>query len=130
MKYLTVQEILDLSELACEGRRMGVRDLGLLESAANRPQSFVFGVEAYAGLFEKAAALLHGLVANHPFVDGNKRTGWMSAVVFLDVNGADMLEVDQDEAFKLVMEVAAGAIDEPEAIARRLEALYEAQPRR
>ncbi|MFJ5302169.1 type II toxin-antitoxin system death-on-curing family toxin [Streptomyces sp. NPDC088350] len=127
MKYLTVQEVLDLAELACgERTQVAVRDLGLLSSAVHRPQSQMFGVEAYTDLFEKAAALLQSLAVNHPLVDGNKRMAWMSTVVFLDFNGTEMLGVDQDEAYKLVIEVAAGSLEDAGLIALRLRALYEA----
>ncbi|KAK1179634.1 type II toxin-antitoxin system death-on-curing family toxin [Streptomyces sp. NBS 14/10] len=126
MKYLTVQEVLDLAEIACGGQRVAVRDLGLLSSAVHRPQSQMFGMEAYTDLFEKAAALLQSLAVNHPLVDGNKRMAWMSTVVFLDLNGTDMLDVDQDEAYKLVVGVAAGAIEDVEDIARGLRALHAA----
>lgn len=126
MKYLTVQEVLDLAELACEGQRVAVRDLGLLSSAVHRPQSAMFGVEAYTDLFQKAAALLQSLAVNHPLVDGNKRMAWMSTVVFLDFNGTEMLDVDQDEAYKLVIEVAMGSLEDVERIADRLRALRDA----
>ncbi|WP_210579990.1 type II toxin-antitoxin system death-on-curing family toxin [Streptomyces sp. GESEQ-4] len=127
MKYLTVQEVLDLAELACgEQTQVAVRDLGLLSSAVHRPQSQMFGVEAYTDLFEKAAALLQSLAVNHPLVDGNKRMAWMSTVVFLDFNGTEMLEVDQDEAYKLVIEVASGGLEDVGLIALRLRALHEA----
>ncbi|MFD6797350.1 type II toxin-antitoxin system death-on-curing family toxin [Streptomyces cyaneofuscatus] len=126
MKYLTVQEVLDLAELACGGQQVAVRDLGLLSSAVHRPQSQMFGVEAYTDLFQKAAGLLHSLAVNHPLVDGNKRMAWMSTVVFLDINGADMVEVDQDEAYKLVIEVAMGSLEDVDQIARRLRALHDA----
>jgi death-on-curing protein len=127
MKYLTVQEALDLAELACgEQTQVAVRDLGLLSSAVHRPQSQMFGVEAYTDLSEKAAALLQSLAANHPLVDGNKRMAWMCAVVFLDFNGTEMLGVDQDEAYKLVIEVASGDLEDVGMIARRLKALQEA----
>ena len=102
MKYLTVQEVLDLAELACGEQEIAVRDLGLLSSAVHRPQSQMFGVEAYTDLFEKAAALLQSLAVNRPLVDGNKRMAWMCTVVFLDFNGTEMVGVDQDEAYKLV----------------------------
>ncbi|WP_371481279.1 type II toxin-antitoxin system death-on-curing family toxin [Kitasatospora sp. NBC_00315] len=125
LKYLTVLEILDLAEYACQEQEVGVRDLGLLSSAAHRPQSQMFGVEAYTGLFEKAASLLHSLAVNHPFVDGNKRTAWMSTVVFLDLNGAEMAGIDQDEAYLLVVGIAAGEVSELGEIARRLRALYD-----
>ena len=127
MKYLTVQEVLDLAELACgERTQVAVRDLGLLSSAVHRPQSQMFGVEAYTDLFEKAAALLQSLAVNHPLVDGNKRMAWMCTVVFLDFNGTEMLDVDQDEAYKLVIEVAAGSLEDVRLIALRLRALHEA----
>ncbi|MFF1305292.1 type II toxin-antitoxin system death-on-curing family toxin [Streptomyces sp. NPDC058307] len=127
MKYLRVQEVLDLAELACgEQAQIAVGDLGLLSSAVHRPQSRVFGVEAYTDLFEKAAALLHSLAVNHPLVDGNKRMAWMCTVVFLDLNGTEMLHVDQDEAYKLVMEVAAGSLEDVGLIALRLRALRDA----
>jgi death on curing protein len=127
MKYLRGQEVLDLTELACgERTQIAVRDLGLLSSAVHRPQSQMFGVEAYTDLFEKAAALLQSLAVNHPLVDGNKRMAWMCTVVFLDFNGTEMLDVDQEEAYKLVIEVAAGSLEDVGMIARRLRALHEA----
>ncbi|MCX4601495.1 type II toxin-antitoxin system death-on-curing family toxin [Streptomyces anulatus] len=126
MKYLTVQEVLDLAELACGGQQVAVRDLGLLSSAVHRPQSQMFGVEAYTDLFQKAAGLLQSLAVNHPLVDGNKRMAWMSTVVFLDINGTDMVEVDQDEAYKLVIEVAMGSLEDVDRIAGRLRALHDA----
>jgi death-on-curing protein len=126
VKYLTVQEVLDLAELACGEQRIAVRDLGLLSSAVHRPQSQMFGMEAYKNLFEKAAALLQSLAVNHPLVDGNKRMAWMCTVVFLDINGTEMTDVDQDEAYKLVIGVASGAVDEVDDIARGLCALHDA----
>ncbi|WP_406402029.1 type II toxin-antitoxin system death-on-curing family toxin [Streptomyces sp. NBC_00879] len=125
MKYLTVQEVLDLAELACAGQQVAVRDLGLLSSAVHRPQSQMFGIEAYTDLFEKAAALLQSLAVNHPLVDGNKRMAWMSTVVFLDFNGTEMVDVDQDEAYKLVIEVAMGSLEDVSQIALRLRTLHE-----
>ncbi|MEU9996829.1 type II toxin-antitoxin system death-on-curing family toxin [Streptomyces sp. NPDC050848] len=126
MKYLTVQEVLDLAELACAGQRIAVRDLGLLSSAVHRPQSQMFGIEAYTDLFEKAGALLQSLAVNRPLVDGNKRMAWMCTVVFLDFNGTDMVDVDQDEAYKLVIDVATGDLEDVTLIARRLRGLHEA----
>jgi len=126
MKYLTVQEVLDLAVVACGEQDIAVRDLGLLTSAVHRPQSQMFRVEAYTDLFEKAAALLQSLAINHPLIDGNKRMAWMGTVVFLDINGRDMVDVDQEEAYKLVIEVAAGSLDDVAAVARRLKALHDA----
>ncbi|CAM5230050.1 type II toxin-antitoxin system death-on-curing family toxin [Streptomyces narbonensis] len=126
MKYLTVQEVLELADFACAGQQIAVRDLGLLSSAVYRPQSQMFGVEAYSDLFEKAAALLQSLAVNHPLVDGNKRMAWMCTVVFLDFNGTEMVGVDQDEAYKLVIDVATGDLEDIVLIARRLRGLHEA----
>ncbi|MCC5033163.1 type II toxin-antitoxin system death-on-curing family toxin [Streptomyces sp. WAC 00631] len=120
MKYLRVREVLDLAELACGGQPVVLRDMGLLTSAVHRPQSRMFGVEAYTDLFEKAASLLQSLAVNHPLVDGNKRMAWMCTVVFLDPNGVEMTDVDQDEAYKLVVGVASGELKEVADIAGRL----------
>ncbi|WP_221357357.1 type II toxin-antitoxin system death-on-curing family toxin [Streptomyces beigongshangae] len=127
MKYLTAQEVLELAELACgERTRVAVRDLGLLASAVHRPRSRMFGVEAYPDLFEKAAALLQSLAVNHPLVDGNKRMAWLSTVVFLDFNGTEMLDVDQDEAYELVIEVSSGKLEDVRMLAARLRGLHSA----
>lgn len=83
----------------------------------------MFGAEAYGDPYEEAAALLHGLAANHPRVDGNKRTARLAAATFLGVNGVDLVGCDQDTAYDLVIDVAAGAEREIPVIARRLRAL-------
>jgi death-on-curing protein len=86
MRYLTVAEVLEINaELA--GGRDTLSDLGLLESAMARPQVSAFGADAYPDIVSKAAALLHSLVLNHPFSDGNKRTGVLAMLVFIDLNG-------------------------------------------
>ena len=106
-------EYLDLEDLLGLVRALGagpVRDVGLLDSAAARPQSQAFGEDAYGTLSLKAAALLHSLVGNHSLVDGNKRLGWLATVVFLDLNGYAP-DLDDAAAFTLVMDVAAGAVD-------------------
>jgi death-on-curing protein len=103
---------LDLEDalLLCERLGVGpVRDLGLLGSALDRPRTTLFGADAYPDLPRKAAALVDSVVRNHALVDGNKRLGWMCLVVFLDLNGI-WLEVDDDEAFDLVMAVAGGTV--------------------
>jgi death on curing protein len=89
MKYLTSEQVLFIHSrvIAETGGIHGVRDLGLLESAVARPQVTFDGKELYADVFIKAAALMDSLVNNHPFADGNKRTGVMSAGLFLLING-------------------------------------------
>jgi death-on-curing protein len=114
-------EYLDLEDLLGLVRALGAgpaRDVGLLDSAAARPRSQAFGQDAYETLALKAAALLHSVVRNHALVDGNKRLGWLATVVFLDLNG-QAPDLDDDTAFRLVMDVAAGDAD-VEAIASRL----------
>jgi death-on-curing protein len=106
-------EFLDLEDLVVLVRRLGagpVRDVGLLEAACARPRASVFGADAYPTLAGKAAALLHSIVANHALVDGNKRLGWLATVVFLDLNGQSVT-LDDDAAFRLVMDVAEGRLD-------------------
>ena len=95
-----------------------VRDLGLLDSALARPRTVLFGVDAYPTLEEKAGALLHSLVINHPLVDGNKRLAWLATLVFLDLND-HQTTLDNDGAFDLVWSAASGALDHRD-IARAL----------
>lgn len=97
---------------------MAIRDFGLLASAVARPAATMFGQDAYPGLYEKAAALLHSLARNHALVDGNKRTSWAAAWVFLEVNGERLREpLDEDAAEDLVLAVAQGKADIPEIAA-------------
>jgi len=106
-------EFLDLEDLVVLVRRLGagpVRDVGLLEAACARPRASVFGADAYPTLAGKAAALLHSIVANHALVDGNKRLGWLATVVLLDLNGRSVT-IDDEAAFRLVMDVAEGRLD-------------------
>ncbi|MER7737486.1 type II toxin-antitoxin system death-on-curing family toxin [Streptomyces sp. NPDC096538] len=122
--YLTAEDVLAIAEDAVDDQRIAVRDAGLLESAVHRPSASMFGQEAYADLFDKAAALLQSLAVNHPFVDGNKRTAWVSCVVFLALNGAQ-LRPDIDAAEHLVIAVATGRLDEVKGISEALRDLAE-----
>jgi len=87
-----------------------VRDLGLLDSACYRPQAAFFGQDAYPTLAEKAAALMHSLCCNHALVDGSKRLTLLGTVVFLRINGY-RLDLNDDEAFRLTVSIAAGQLD-------------------
>lgn len=112
---------LDLEDLLQLTRDLGagpVRDGGLLESAAARPRTSLFGEDAYPAIETKAAALLHSVCCNHALVDGNKRLAWHAATVFLWINGW-RVTLSQSEAFELVMKVAEGSF-ELEGIARAL----------
>lgn len=117
-RYVSLEQVIELAATAC-GQRPEVRDLGLLDSAVHRPQASMFGQDAYPDLFTKAAAMLHSLAVNHPFIDGNKRVAWLATTVFLRKNDV-WLAPDEDEAYKLVVGIAAGAIDDVEEVARRL----------
>jgi death on curing protein len=82
------------------------RDIGLVESAVARPQAIFLGEDAYPTLAEKAAALLHSLVCNHPFTDANHRTVWRSAWSFLDLNGQPLAkDYDVDAALAFMLSV-------------------------
>jgi death-on-curing protein len=99
------------------GGLSGIRDEGLLDSALNRPKHLLsYGSPT---LFQMAASYSHGIVKNHPFLDGNKRTGFMSAYIFLGVNGWS-LEAPEEEAVLGTLALAAGETPE-EAYAAWLE---------
>lgn len=125
-EYLSAEDVLQIAE-AATGGPAAVRDLGLVDSACHRPQATVFSADAYPTLLEKAAALLHSLTNNHPFLDGNKRTAWLSTVVFLRLNGHPARTEDgyDSPAANLVLDIAAGRLREVGAIAERLADLFE-----
>jgi death-on-curing protein len=118
--YLDVADLLHIAERTL-GTPPEIRDVGLLESAATRPQASAFGEDAYPTLHEKAAALLHSIVRNHALVDGNKRLGLAGLVAFYGVNGR-RLTMTNDEAYGFVIAVATGELAEIPVIAQRLEA--------
>lgn len=112
-------DFLTLEDLRTIVERYGlqaVRDIGLLDSAAHRPQTTLFGEDAYPSIEEKAAVLLESIVRNHPLIDGNKRLGWIAAVMFLERNG---LRVDApfDAAYDLVIAVVTGTMSYQETAA-------------
>lgn len=111
---LSVADSLEIADGILTG--VGVRDPGLLAAAAARPQTSVFGEAAYPMFEDKAAALLHSLVRNHPLVDGNKRLAWSACRVFHLINGRD-LAYTVDEAEAMVVAAAAGHIDVAEIAA-------------
>lgn len=117
-EFLDLQDLLDIARDATGGE-VAVRDVGLLASAAARPQTSAFGADAYPTVHGKAAALLHSLACNHALVDGNKRLAWLATYVFLDLNGQRPSATD-DEVVELILEVAEGRLVEVEKIASRL----------
>jgi death on curing protein len=121
--YLDLPSLLDLAELIL-GTPPRVRDMGLLSSAAARPATVAFGVEAYEDIWTKAGALLQSVALNHALIDGNKRLAWVAARVFLDVNGVPPVIVDVDQAEAFVIQVVTHELDTVEEVAKGLVALY------
>jgi death on curing protein len=103
-----------------------VRDHGLLESALARPPASAFGQGVYPGIHEKAAALLHSLARNHALVDGNNRLALAATIAFYGMNGM-RLTLTNDQAYKLVIDVASGRLDDVHAIASVLQSGAEAR---
>jgi death on curing protein len=96
--------------LALHGGATGVRDEGLLNSALARPRQH-FAYADSPDLIDMATAYTAGIVRNHPFVDGNKRTGFVVGILFLEVNGCRFIASEEDAA-QAVLELAAGSLDE------------------
>ena len=95
--YLSLEQILALHKAQIDeyGGAHGLREMGGLESAMARPQMTFGGEDLYKDVPDKAAALWHSLVMNHPFIDGNKRIGAMAAELFLGINGVDLLATNE-----------------------------------
>jgi death-on-curing protein len=117
--FLTLPDLLYVAERTL-GPTVGVRDYGLLEAALARPQAAAFGRDAYPGLDGKAAALLHSIARNHALVDGNKRLSLAAVIAFYGLNGR-RLTLTNDEAYDLIMKVAAGELDTVDDIAAILQ---------
>ena len=109
IEYLDVEDLVALAARLL-GDPPPIRDLGLLGSAAARPAASAFGEDAYPEIWLKAAALLQSLVKSHPLVDGDKRLGWLSTAVFLEMNGVDSTRASNDDVYDFVMSVAAGQL--------------------
>jgi death on curing protein len=115
--YLTAEQVLFVHYRLLDetGGEHGVRDLGLLESAIARPQATFDRQELYPDIFEKAATLMESLINNHPFVDGNKRTGIACAVLFLRQNGVSF-SVKNAELEKYTLRVASSKLGQSEIV--------------
>jgi len=118
IRYLTAPEMISLARDHL-GTAFGLRDRGLVELAAARPQW-----TAYRELSQKAAVLLRSLVTSYPFVDQNKRIGLLVTGVFVLVNGRAVPSDRQDEEYRLVIDIAAGRVTDIPTIARRLGKLW------
>ncbi|HEV8588934.1 MAG TPA: type II toxin-antitoxin system death-on-curing family toxin [Pyrinomonadaceae bacterium] len=111
IRYLSLQEIIFLHAeiISRSGGVLGIRYRGGLESAAAQPQMSFDGKELYPTLADKAAALGHALIQNHPFLDGNKRIGQAAIEVFLVLNGYEV-NASVDEQERIIFDVASGSI--------------------
>ncbi len=119
-RWLSLQIVTALhdEQLARFGGGTGMRDQGLLESALARPVN-AFHYKPESGLFDLAAAYGFGIIRNHPFIDGNKRTGDLAVQVFLHLNGWNY-DPDQHDEVMTILGVAAGEIEE-DVLARWIE---------
>ena len=109
---ISVSEAILIQDILIEkfGGTRGIRDRGLLESALARPFQTFDNKDLYPTIVKKAAALIESILRNHPFVDGNKRIGYVLMRVFLLDNGFDLIS-SQDDKYNFVMEIASGSID-------------------
>ena len=106
VEFLDLDDVLDLIRRLL-GDPPPIRDIGLLGSAVARPQTAVFGQDAYPDIWSKTAALLQSIVNNHALIDGNKRLGWLATAVFLEINGVSVIHVSNDDIYQFVIDVAA-----------------------
>lgn len=111
MRYLSLLEVLGLHEaiIASSGGLRGIRDIRALESAINQPRLTFNQTDLYPDLISKATALSFSLVMNHPFVDGNKRTGHAAMETFLILNGCE-IEATVAEQEQVILDLAAGKL--------------------
>lgn len=112
MKLLKVKDILLLHNMVVDatGGSHGLRDLGLLESAVGRMSASYGGDDLYPTVFLKGGALLHSLLMNHPFVDGNKRTAMYGGMAFMELNGYRM-NAEQDEIVSFALRIENDKLD-------------------
>ena len=109
MKHLTLEQLLQLHALVIQetGGASELRDLGRLEAALATQTQNVFSEELYPELPDKAAALIRGIIADHPFADGNKRTAMLTGLIFLTINGVDFqIPIGELEDFAVKIAVA------------------------
>jgi len=118
VEFLDLEDVIGLA-IALFGDPPPVRDMGLLGSAVARPQTTAFGDDAYPDIWTKAAALLQSVVKNRALLDGNKRLGWLTTAVFLEINHVEISRASNNDVYDLVIDVAAAnpSVDD---IAQRL----------
>ena len=117
-EFLQVEDVLMLhsDQVDLYGGEHGVRDLGLLDSAIAQPRATFDGEFLHADMFEMAAAYMFHIVQNHPFLDGNKRTGAAAAIIFLSMNDVE-IKADEEGLVDLTLAVARGEVGKSEIAA-------------
>ena len=108
---ITIKNILRLHELSIitYGGSQGIRDQGLMESAIARPYQTFGGEDLYPTVFEKAAALTESIIINHPFIDGNKRTGFLAMLIILEI-GNLKITASNDATYNFTIQISTGEI--------------------
>ena len=113
--YISLEEVLTIHQRMLEvgGGKKGIRDFTLIHSAVERPKATFSGKSLYPTVFLKAAALIQSLIKNHPFDDGNKRTGYFSTIRFLFLNGCELkAKKEQIVYFTLDIDVKKLSLDQ------------------
>ena len=115
MEYVSYEDVVNIHDIALRkhGGSAGIRDDGALISCVEQPQQTFFGQDLYPTIATKAAVLCYFLVENHPFVDANKRTAYVSMEYFLTLNGYE-LNVSVDEAEAVILRVASAQMTQEE----------------
>ncbi|MBF0487855.1 MAG: type II toxin-antitoxin system death-on-curing family toxin [Nitrospirae bacterium] len=116
MVFLELEEVIEIhqDQIKRYGGASSIRDMELLHSAISMPQTSYDGQYLHEDIFEMAGAYLFHIVKNHPFIDGNKRTGAVAAVVFLILNGIE-IEADDESFENMVLSIATGAAGKADA---------------
>lgn len=116
-KYLDIRDLVRIACRLLDCDEPPVRDWGLLESAAMRPRTSVFGADAYPTLHDKVAALMHSIARNHTLVDGNKRLAFMAGYMMYALNGLDLVPPGVDEGEMVILSIARGELEVPDIAA-------------
>lgn len=111
-KFVPLEDVLAIHEMVIEatGGREGIRDFTLFHSAISRPQISFGGKDLYPNIFDKAAALVHSLILNHPFAEGNKRTALAATERFLNINGFAVIAT-QRQKVKFTLDIESKKLD-------------------
>ncbi len=114
MNILSLEQLFELHSLVVEatGGSIGLRDLGRLEAAIAAQTQNVFDEELYPGLIDKAAAMIRGIIADHPYVDGNKRTAMLAGLTLLEINGV-LFKAKLGELEDFAVKIATDKLDIP-----------------